>query len=125
MAGVGGGHGAIRAALEVFARGCKPRWRPTPTSLLKISRLSPRDTNAHTWKGFAGIAKSQLGSWDQAVMWFRRAIEANRSYPHPYFVLGAALAQLGRLDEAHSAVKAGLALNPAFAISAPAPSGRR
>ena len=33
------------------------------------------------------------------------------------FVLAAALAQLGRLDEARSAVKAGLALNPAFAIS--------
>jgi hypothetical protein len=31
-------------------------------------------------------------------------------------VLAAALAQLGRLDEARSAVKAGLALNPAFAI---------
>ena len=32
-------------------------------------------------------------------------------------MLAAALAQLGRLDEARSAVKAGLALNPAFAIS--------
>ena len=32
-------------------------------------------------------------------------------------MLGAALAQLGRLDEARSAVKAGLALNPAFSIS--------
>ena len=31
--------------------------------------------------------------------------------------MAAALAQLGRLDEAHSAVKAGLALNPAFTIS--------
>jgi Flp pilus assembly protein TadD len=31
--------------------------------------------------------------------------------------LAAALAQLGRLDEARSAVKAGLALNPAFSIS--------
>ena len=31
--------------------------------------------------------------------------------------LGGALAHLGRLDEARSAVKAGLALNPAFSIS--------
>ena len=31
--------------------------------------------------------------------------------------MAAALAQLGRLDEARSAVKAGLALNPAFTIS--------
>ena len=34
-----------------------------------------------------------------------------------YFYLAAALAQLGRLDEARSAVKAGLALNPTYAVS--------
>jgi hypothetical protein len=34
-----------------------------------------------------------------------------------YFASAAALAQLGRLEEARSAVKAGLALNPAFSIS--------
>ena len=33
------------------------------------------------------------------------------------FVLGAALAQLGRVDEARSAVEAGLALNPTFVLS--------
>jgi hypothetical protein len=31
--------------------------------------------------------------------------------------MAAALAQLGRLDEAHSAAKAGLALDPAFTIA--------
>jgi tetratricopeptide (TPR) repeat protein len=68
-------------------------------------------------RGFAGDAKNQLGSWDQAVAWCRRAIEANRNFPHPYFMLGAALAQLGRPGQAHSAVRAGLALSPAFSIS--------
>ena len=80
-------------------------------------RLSPRDTNAHTWKTFAGIAKQFLGRYEQAAAWYRQAIEANRNYPLPYFLLAASLAQLGRLDEAHSAVKAGLALNPTFTIS--------
>ena len=79
--------------------------------------LSPRDTVAYIWMTTAGVAKNHLGSWEQAVAWFRRAIEANRNYPHPHFVLGAAVVQLGRLGEAHSAVKAGLALNPAFTIS--------
>jgi Flp pilus assembly protein TadD len=65
----------------------------------------------------AGIAKNHLGLWEQAVAWFRRAIEANRNFAHPHFVLGGALAHLGRLDEARSAVKAGLALNPAFSMS--------
>jgi hypothetical protein len=36
---------------------------------------------------------------------------------HFFFWLASALAQLDRLDEARSAVKAGLALDPAFAIS--------
>ena len=65
----------------------------------------------------AGAAKSYLGLYDQAVSWFRRSIEANRNYPVTYFWLAAGLAQLGRLDDAHSAVKAGLALDPTFAIS--------
>ncbi len=80
-------------------------------------RLSPRDTMAYIWMTNAGIAKLHLGSWEQAAAWFRRAIEVNRNNPYPYFELAASLAQLGRLDEAHSVVKAGLALNPAFAIS--------
>jgi TolB-like protein/class 3 adenylate cyclase/Tfp pilus assembly protein PilF len=80
-------------------------------------RLSPRDTDAHAWKTFAGVAKLILGSYEQAAAWFQRAIEANRNYPTSYFLSAAGLAQLGRPDDAHSAVKAGLSLNPIFAIS--------
>jgi tetratricopeptide (TPR) repeat protein len=71
---------------------------------------------AYIWMSIAGDAKNHLGSWEQAVAWFRRAIEANRNSP-VYFNLAATLAQLGRLDEARSAVRAGLALNPAYTIS--------
>ena len=80
-------------------------------------RASPRDTMAYNWMAFAGLAQLHLGSWEQGVAWFRRAIEANRNYPLPYFWLAAALAQLGRLDQARLAVKGGLALNSTFAIS--------
>ena len=65
----------------------------------------------------AGQAKLHLGNCEQAVGWFRRSIEANRSFPAANLNLAAALALLGRHDEAHSAVKAGLALNPTFTIS--------
>ena len=80
-------------------------------------RLSPRDTSAYIWMTFAGLAKLHLGGYEQAVAWCRRAIEANRNYPEAYFNMAAALAHLGRLGEARSAVRAGLALNPSFAIS--------
>jgi tetratricopeptide (TPR) repeat protein len=93
------------------------RAKEAETHILEALRLSPRDTLAYTWMTYAGIAKNRLGSYEQAVAWFRRAIEANRNYPLPNFALAAALAQLGRLDEARFAVKGGLALNPAFAIS--------
>ena len=65
----------------------------------------------------AGVAKLHLGSYEQAVAWLRRSVEANRNYPLSVFHLAAALAQLDRLDEAQAAVKAGLALNPTFTIS--------
>ena len=93
------------------------RAEETEAHIVEALRLSPRDTMAYGWMTNAGMAKHQLGSYEQAVAWFRRAIEANRNFPPAYFSLAAALAQLGRLDEAHSAVKAGLALNPAYTIS--------
>ena len=98
------------------------RAEETEAHTAEALRLSPRDTLAYIWMSVAGDAKNHLGSWEQAVEWFRRAIEANRNYPTLYFNLAAALAQLGRLDEADSAVKAGLALNPAFSISRARPA---
>jgi TolB-like protein/class 3 adenylate cyclase len=79
--------------------------------------LSPRDMSAYAWLTEAGIAKNHLGDCEQAVLWCRRAIEANRNYPEAHFHLAAALARLGRLDEARSAVTAGLVLNPSFTVS--------
>ena len=93
------------------------RAEETEAHIGEALRLSPRDTLAYVWMTFGGIAKLYLGSCEEAVAWFRRTIEANRNYPLAYFHLAAALAQLGRLDEAHSAVKAGLTLNPTFTIS--------
>ena len=59
-------------------------------------RLSPRDTTAYIWMLVVASAKYVLGSYDQAVVWCRRALEVNRNYTITYFTLAAALAQLGR-----------------------------
>jgi TolB-like protein len=98
------------------------RAEETEAHIAEALRLSPRDTLAYIWMSVAGDAKNHLGSWEQAVEWFRRAIEANRNYPTLYFNLAAALAHLGRLVEAHSAISASLALNPAFSISRARPA---
>jgi tetratricopeptide (TPR) repeat protein len=93
------------------------RAEETEAHIAEALRLSPRDTMAHVWMTIAGAAKRHLGVWEQAVAWFRRSIEANRNFPQSHFELAAALTQLGRLDGACSAVKAGLALNPGFSIA--------
>ena len=80
-------------------------------------RLSPRDTHVYLWCMFAGLAKFRLGREEEAVVWLRRSVDANRNYPSSRFILAAALARIGRLPEARSEVRAGLAINPTFTIA--------
>jgi TolB-like protein len=88
----------------------------TEQNVLKALRLSPRDIFAYQWTHMAGAAKIHLGADAEAVDWLRRSIEANRNFPLSYFSLAAALSFLGAIDEARTAVKAGLALNPSYTI---------
>jgi tetratricopeptide (TPR) repeat protein len=92
------------------------RGAETEAHVHEALRLSPRDIGAFRWMMLVGIAKSQVGAYEEAVVWLRRSIDANRNMPYTHFNLAAALALLGRLDEARTAAKAGLALDPAFTI---------
>ncbi len=85
--------------------------------IIEALRLSPRDPRAFAWMSFAGMSKIGADTYEQAVEWLRQSIEANRNFPHSHFFLASAFAHLSRVDEARSAVKAGLALNPAYCIS--------
>jgi tetratricopeptide (TPR) repeat protein len=93
------------------------RAEETETHVLEALRLSPRDNVAFGWMNAAGTAKLHLGKCEPADALLQRSIEANRNYPPSYFSLASGLAQLGRLDEAQSAIKAGLALHPGFSLS--------
>jgi tetratricopeptide (TPR) repeat protein len=92
------------------------RAEETEGHILEALRLSPRDILAYHWMFIAGVAKLQLGSDEEAVTWERRSIDANRNLPLAHFNLAAALAHLGRLDEARTAVEAGLAHDPTFTV---------
>jgi len=105
---------AIIANGKIFAG----RAEEVEAHILEALRLSPRDTSAYQWMGVVAGAKVHLGNVaDEALHWANRAIEANRNYPLPHFFRGAALAQLGRLDEARAATAAGLALDPGFTVA--------
>ena len=92
------------------------RSEETEAHVLRALRLSPRDLSAHSWIMYAGTAKFWHGDDTAAVAWLKRSIEANRNFPLAHFHLAAALAQLGALDEARDAARAGLMLDPGFSI---------
>ena len=100
-----------------FAKYVSGRGEETEAHVLEALRLSPRDTNANVWATWVGNAKHQVGADEEALAWFRRAIEANRNLPVGHFFLAAGLALLDRLDEAKQAAQAGLALDPSFTVS--------
>jgi tetratricopeptide (TPR) repeat protein len=79
-------------------------------------RVSPHDTEAGIWVAYMALAKLYLGAYEEALGLYRRAKELNPNYPTGRFNMAAALAELGRLDEARAEVQAGLALNPGFTI---------
>jgi tetratricopeptide (TPR) repeat protein len=92
------------------------RAEETESHILEALRLSPRDAVAYHWMFIAGAAKLQLGSDEEAIAWLRRSIQVNRNTPLAHY-LAAALAHLSRLDDARTAVQAGLAIDPAFTIA--------
>jgi len=107
---------AVAHVLIGTAKNSLGRAGETEAHILDALRLSPRDFLAYHWMFFAGYAKLQLGNDEEAVAWLRRSIEANRNYSPSFHFLAAALARLGRLDEAREVAKAGTALNPAFSL---------
>lgn len=88
----------------------------TEAHIHEALRFSPRDEAAHRWMSWVGFAKLHLGADAEAAEWFRRCLKANPNYPVAHFELAAALAHLGKLDEARAAAKEGLALDPTFTI---------
>ena len=104
-------HGLIGGAKYFSGRGTE-----TDAHTREALRLSPRDTSRYLWLGWVGNAKTQLGSDEEAVAWYRRSLDANRNFPGGHFFLASALALLGQLGEARAAVQAGLALDPTWTI---------
>jgi TolB-like protein/class 3 adenylate cyclase len=104
-------HGCIGIAKVHMGRAAE-----TEGHILEALRISPRDNQAAAWMIAVGSAKILLGADAEAAAWLRRSIEANRNFAIGHFALAAALGLLGARDEARTAAKVGLALNPGFTI---------
>jgi tetratricopeptide (TPR) repeat protein len=107
---------ATAHALIGFARYLLGRGAETEAHINEALRLSPRDSYAHRWFVWVGLAKAQLNADAEAVVWLRRAIDLNRNYSIAHFDLAAVQAMLGELDHARATVQAGLTLDPTFTI---------
>jgi tetratricopeptide (TPR) repeat protein len=104
-----GAHALIGKAKSLMGRS-----EETEAHINEALRLCPRHLFTYYTLLIAGAAKLQLSADVEAVDWLQRSIETNRTYPLTHFVLAAALALLGSLDEARAAAKAGLALDPSL-----------
>ena len=104
-------HATIGTAKFFLGRGGE-----TEAHIEQALRLSPRDTHVYIWTLIVGLAKFWQGADDEAIVWLRRSLEANRNHPMVHFLLAAVLAHVGELDEARATAQAGLALNPSFSI---------
>ena len=100
-----------------FSKFLVGRGEETEAHVREALRLSPRDAWVFLWLTYAGIAKLSLGRDEEAVAWLQGSIEVNRNSPRSCFYLAAALAHLGRLDDARAAVSAGLAADPGFTLA--------
>jgi len=88
----------------------------TEAHILEALRVSPRDEGATRWMCFAGLAKLHLGADAEATEWLRRGLKVNPNYHIAHILCAAALALLGKMDEANDARREGLALDPAFTV---------
>jgi TolB-like protein/Tfp pilus assembly protein PilF len=93
------------------------RGSETEAHIRHALRLSPRDTRAFLWMGFAGLGKMSLGADFEAVEWFGRSLEANRNHSLTHFHHAAALGLVGEVGEARAAAQAGLAIDPSFTVA--------
>ncbi len=80
-------------------------------------RLSPRDPAAHI--SLAGIAHAHMarGDYPEALVWATRSLALNAHFDPTYWILIAANAQLGRMEEARRALKTYRALAPGATIA--------
>jgi hypothetical protein len=66
---------------------------------------------------FAGFGALYAGREEEAVVWANRSIDLKPNHAVAYLLLAAALARLGRVEEARDAATAALQFSPGYTIA--------
>ncbi len=104
-------HGALGQALALAGE-----HDAAVTQINKAIRLSPRDPFMVYWFGHLGLAAFVEGRYDKACEWGVKAIQQNPRFPGGHRLLAASYGQLGRMEQAQTALKELLLLMPGMTI---------
>jgi TolB-like protein/class 3 adenylate cyclase len=77
-------------------------------------RISPLDRLAYVPQQGLAVGHFVRGRYEEAAHWARRAVQSNPRFSVTQSLLAAALAKLGRIEEAKAAAAQVLALQPSF-----------
>jgi tetratricopeptide (TPR) repeat protein len=98
------------------AKAVAGRYEENEAHIVEALRISPRDIHAGSWMVIAAFAKVRASRDQDAVVWCNRSIRLNPNDAGARFCPAAALANLGRLEEARDAVHR-LKISPGFTIA--------
>ncbi|WP_331374793.1 adenylate/guanylate cyclase domain-containing protein [Sinorhizobium chiapasense] len=87
------------------------------TYFLRAERLSPNGLGAH-WN-LTGLAHVEMvrGNYEEALVWARKSMAANAEYAPCFWMLIAANARLGRMEEARRHLANLLAISPEVTVA--------
>lgn len=86
-------------------------WRSSTEFWENIIKNAPLKARAYN---NYGVALSESGKFEQAILNFKRAISLDRVYPDPLNNIAVAYAALGDLDNAITSIKQGIILQPHY-----------
>jgi tetratricopeptide (TPR) repeat protein len=80
-------------------------------------RLSPKDPRRALWLVNVAWAHFAAGRYEMAVEWARRTLEHDPDDPWAYAVLATSYGQLGRTEEARSALEEAFRIDPDLTLA--------
>ncbi len=103
---------AARGNAELFLG----RFEQAKSDAQQAMRLSPRDPRIDFWHFLLGVAEFGQGHYDASIDEYHKALDAGFRIPPTYFRLAAALALVGKMDEAKTALAEARRLNPNLTV---------
>jgi adenylate cyclase len=100
-----------------FALTCLGRGDEAVAPFNEALRLSPRDQFNFAWHYLLAFALFVAGRYEEALSAAEKSLRENASAPGAYRVRAASLSQLGRIDEARSALADFLRLAPVATVA--------